>query len=655
MSSQLTNSLGSRAAGKVLAEIDTASKTSETEKAFSISKGPFGAFKSVKCREVPSIQLSPSPTLPKHDDSLLVDPEHDGFQSQSDLQEAFGMNWSLDELDGSFQSFLGCLDLLPAQDDSITASDPFSASMPDLQSDFTVDILPMSWPEHVEDTDCGEDGDIIVPATNSVETDNKSATSHADAAAIVAISPASSCLGAFTSLSKVPEQAQALLRYYKNHVGSTKTCGRGNFKSAWQLLFLPCAFETFAELSVLNEASQSRLAILCALLAHSAFQLNKTDLTPRYPNYWQHLGNKHQERARMHFKNAVKIEIHDSGLSGYKDLLMALIAMAMGSLCHGSRDSRVFLLDAERLIRVKGLSGHNSEIVRVLHHTYTYMRVIAEATYPFLDSESESDRTSLLGVEAVAPGSFKIREESLNTGLDPNQEKSETVGYADIHLESQGLWRETLHSNIHGIPESLMTLLAQTIQLSNEKDHLETRARSNPKLAGDLKTHVKTLEARIWTWSIESEIAVLSVAGKSQPIDNEGNLITQPSTQSMVQAMHRALIIYFYRHIHDVSAMLLQTLIHQALGYLESCLDSMVRGDDFALGIAWTVYVCARESISPELQERALKCISITDARGLHLTSKPSAEAVSLLWEKRRPLKSSIDHSFLLKETLCIG
>lgn len=304
---------------------------------------------------------------------------------------------------------------------------------------------------------------------------------------------------------------------------------------------------------------------------------------------------------------------------------------------------------------MKGLSGHSSEIVRVLHHTYTYIRVIAEATYPFWESESESDRTSLLGVEAVATRSFKIREESLNTGLDPDEEKSETVGYTDIHLESQGLWRETLHSNIHGIPESLMTLLAQTIQLSNEKDHLETRARSNPKLASDLKTHVKTLEGRIWTWSIESEISVLSVAGDLQTIDNEENLITQPSTQSMVQAMHRALIIYFYRQIHDVSAMLLQNVIRQALGHLESCLDSMVRGDDFALGIAWTVYICARESISPELQERALKCISITDARGLQLTSKPSAEALSLLWERREPLKSSIGHGLFLKETLCLG
>ncbi|KAK7445677.1 hypothetical protein Landi51_08073 [Colletotrichum acutatum] len=245
--------------------------------------------------------------------------------------------------------------------------------MPDLQSDFSVDILPMSWPEHVEDTTCGEDGDIIVPVTNAVETDNKLATPHADAATVVTIPPASSCLGASTSLSKVPEQAQALLRYYTSHVGSTKTSGQGKFKSAWQLLFLLCAFETFAEL------------------------------------------------------------------------------------------------------------------------------VIAEATYPFWDSESESDRTSLLEFEAIASNSFHIREESLNTGLDPNEEKSKTVGYADIHLESQGLWRETLHSNIHGIPESLMTLLAQTIQLSNEKDHLETRARSNPKLASDFKTHVKTLEGRIWT------------------------------------------------------------------------------------------------------------------------------------------------------------
>ncbi|KAK1479368.1 hypothetical protein CTAM01_14715 [Colletotrichum tamarilloi] len=398
MSSQLTDSLGSKAAGKVLAEIDRASKTSEPKKPFSISKGPFGVFKCLKRREVSLSQLSLSPITSEHDNSLLVDPEDESFQTGTDPREDFGIDWSENELEGSMQSSLDCLDLL--------------------------------------------DRDIIAPVTNAIETDNHLATSHANVATIMTIPPTSLCLGASISRTEVPEQAQTLLRYYKSHVGSTKISGQGKFKSTWQLLFLPCAFETFAEL------------------------------------------------------------------------------------------------------------------------------VIAEATYPFLDSESESDRTSLLGVEAIAHGSFHIREESLNTGLDPNEEKNETVGYADIHLESQGLWRETLHSNIHGIPESLMTLLAQTIQLSNEKDHLETRARSNPKLAIDLKTHVKTLEGRIWTWSIESEIAILSAAGKSQPIDNGTNLITQPSTQSMVQAMHRALIIYFYRQIRDVSAMLLQTVIDQALGYL---------------------------------------------------------------------------------------
>ncbi|UQC80820.1 uncharacterized protein CLUP02_06305 [Colletotrichum lupini] len=411
MSSQLTDSLGSKAAGKVLAEIDRASKTSEPKKPFSISKGPFGVFKCLKRREVSLSQLSLSPITSEHDISLLVDPEDESFQTGTDPREDFGIDWSENELEGSMQLSLDCLDLLVAQSDSITASDPFLALMPGLQSDFSVNVLLMSWPGDGEGNTCGKDRDIIAPVTNAIETDNHLATSHANVATIMTIPPTLLCLGASISRTEVPEQAQTLLRYYKSHVGSTKISGQGKFKSTWQLLFLPCAFETFAELLVLNEAGQT---------------------------FW--VATRSIERARMHLKNAVKVEVYDSGLGGYKDLLMALIAMAMGSLCYGSRDLRVFLLDAERLIRVKGLSSHNSEIVRVLHHTYTYMRVIAEATYPFLDSESESDRISLLGVEVIS-------------GMQ------------------------------------IYTLSYKTIQLSNEKDHLETRARSNPKLAIDLKTN----------------------------------------------------------------------------------------------------------------------------------------------------------------------
>ncbi|KAH9232190.1 hypothetical protein K456DRAFT_1912038 [Colletotrichum gloeosporioides 23] len=619
-----SGTLGSKSAGSILADLDSASKRSDTNTDFSVAQGPFGVFRMDESDMTSVASRSSSSGSTHHTAS---DTDDKGTEESIGLPgDLIEFNWSPPHQDIDFQSFLDNMDLSMGQDDVLSSTEAFTGSISDLLADIPTDL------EAISDFYLAEEEAVPEKDMYTLRSDTN-VTNQVAVGDTVPSPPLSINLDA---RSDMPEQAQALLRYYKTHIESAPTCIQSSrWKSPWKLLFLPCAFETFAELSLLGGTSHTRSAILCALLSHSAFQLHKSDSNSQ-SDYWHNLGVKHRDRAQKHLRNAVETEASDSEQTKYKELLMAFIAMAMISIYQGNRTARIFLLDAERLIRVRGLAEENPELIRVLHHVYTYLRVIAEGRYALDDGSVDSEQAEAFP-QVPESGSFRISEDLLNIGLDPGVQKNSKVGYGDIHLQVQGRWKETLHSRIHGIPESLMTLLSQTISLANEKNRLETRARCDPKLAADLKHHIKTLEERIWTWSSSSEVSMI-LTGDVSFCTKGPNLVCHPRNQAMISAIHRALIISFYRQVHDVSAMILQDVVRQALEQLESCINEMINSDDFALSLAWAAFICAREVISLDLQDRARHIISITDSRGVYFTSSPAMEVISSPWAKRQAI-----------------
>ncbi|KAF4992886.1 hypothetical protein FGRMN_6829 [Fusarium graminum] len=415
--------------------------------------------------------------------------------------------------------------------------------------------------------------------------------------------------------SGLPDEAQLLLRHYRQAMAGQRSTMQAKRKSPWEIIFLPCALETFAELSLWNKASHTRSSVFYTLLAHSALQLHMSK-TNDLSNNWKDVGLRNHERAQHHLQQALQHEMFGPKQASYKELLMAILAMAMTSLQNGARAFRIFLLDAERLIRLRGLANQNPFKTRLLHHMYTHLRVIAEKVQ---DRDVNQDRT------------FRITEEGLNIGLDPAQQKTDEIGYSDIHLEVQGQWSHTLYPVIYGIPESLMTLLSQTVSLSNEKKRLESVARCNPGISEALAKHTKTLENRIWAWK-----PTLHTTGSADIAGADQDLVMHPQIQSMTLAIHQALIIYFYRRVYDMNAMILQDLVKKTLDYLEPCLSELIDDQDFATSLAWPAFVAACEAVSSDLQERALKCLSITDDKGVYFTPKPAKAFVPLIWDKRK-------------------
>lgn len=265
---------------------------------------------------------------------------------------------------------------------------------------------------------------------------------------------------------------------------------------------------------------------------------------------------------------------------------------------------------------------------------YAHLRVIAESISLMAIDKSHADDANELSVTATR--AFHIGEEALNVGLDGALVKSHELGLTDIHLESQGRWSQTLFPAIYGIPESLMTLLSQTVSISNVKSFLESQALRNPKTHVALSHHIKSLEKTIWSFSLDQEMLEKNLARGNSDSDADEELLDHHLAQSMTRAMHQALILYFYRRVHNVSAYLLRDTVHRSLEHLENCVDELVSDQDFAFTLAWPAFITACEAVSQDDQEISLRILQKLDKQGFSFTPRPLKDIVTKVWDRRQ-------------------
>ncbi|KAK2616811.1 hypothetical protein QQS21_000188 [Conoideocrella luteorostrata] len=133
------------------------------------------------------------------------------------------------------------------------------------------------------------------------------------------------------STSILPAHSTVLLRYLKTEVLETTTSTLSRGMSPWRLLLLPCALETFAEISLWNTTSYARRSIFSTLLAKSAFHLSKSvSRGESAASFWLKIGIYHQHAAQDHLKSALKTKF--KGDVKYTEMLMAILSVGVVSV-----------------------------------------------------------------------------------------------------------------------------------------------------------------------------------------------------------------------------------------------------------------------------------------------------------------------------------
>lgn len=382
----------------------------------------------------------------------------------------------------------------------------------------------------------------------------------------------------------IPEHAVFLLKHYSTTVLNFLTPFR-HTKTPWHILFIPHVKNCLAGLTLGEQLDHASLSAFYGTLAISALSIGGVSES----QLWLQQGRAFQQLAREHAREMLKVAYKAPKSAKYKSILMALITMVQVSMFSGNRDqTECYFLEAEKFIRLRGLSRNKSRKVRLLHHCYAFERILYEST---ITSEVNS-RHRLHVREAVeSSGLVVVGQDSMHFRLSSWEDiqkemakvKGQYDGENDLHLERPGVWSATLYPEIFGIPEQWIATLSLVIRLGKEKEAAQNdRAERSPGL-GDFMSLAKGVEKVInhlpWPDQVE---------------DGLNNLLG---------AWQQALAIYFYRKIYDVDASLLQQKVVKVRDYI-------MRYEPMDLGrvcasarLIWPAFIAACEAEGLELQQ----------------------------------------------------
>ena len=393
----------------------------------------------------------------------------------------------------------------------------------------------------------------------------------------------------------------------------------------WHILFVPQLKDCLATLTLGDHLDEGSLTMFYGALAVSAMSLGVIHQSTT----WHDLADAYRRQGSLHAHSMVLDLYADAKTAQYKKPLMALLTMAQVSYFSGeSAQTESFLLEAERLVRLRGLARKKSRQVRLLHHCYAYMRLFHESMIVIPAAiESSHRREVRAAVEWSSVASHNI--DSLSFRLmewEDLQEammaiKDQFLRENDLHIGIPGLHVTSMYPEIFGIPEDYLFLLSQVIRLGNEKDLAENAAASGNAL--ELTEFLKRAKA------IEKGINKLC----PRPLPNHSpNPLVLPN---ILDGMKCALLIYFYRRIYDVNPSSLQANVVAVRDWL---LSHDQANPDFlygSFGLIWPAFIAACEAVGPVLQASFSQWFRSAERRSGMVSFRGMLSTAERVWQCR--------------------
>ncbi|KZF20051.1 hypothetical protein L228DRAFT_270806 [Xylona heveae TC161] len=492
------------------------------------------------------------------------------------------------------------------------------------------------------------------------------------------LSPLDSQLPPIQMASDICDLPTTTMRFLIDHYRSsiaTRLAPLQHLQSPWKAIHLPSAMQTIGDIALRGDSGNAGVALLFAILATSAFNLDSFGACPestRKATAWKNIGEMFRKRAKSRLQSALR-EQSKGKSSKYKELLAALLSMVTVCVASGQMDqARCFLLDAERLIWLRGLrKSPKSRKVLMLHSLFLYLRVVEEvtATDQLCSSNFYADDARQASAAGDSGNNSSLSCCRWPTLWTSRSRKGLVVEHEDVcSLEDQlvalpaGSKEMSAFERIYSIPESLFTLLSRATHLA----HARIRSSSKAQRAEDASNsggngsgrvggsgggggggltnafldQAKATETSILSWknpyrvmaelqlSFERSEAARSTATGSAstntctdtPSSFASSLDTDTDTDNtaaplnmetraallfdLIEAMHSALIIYFYREVRDISSIAIQHYVEKTVQHLLKHEQRKLEYADHASDICWPAFIAGCEAHSIEARDQ---------------------------------------------------
>ncbi|KAJ6110546.1 hypothetical protein N7486_002781 [Penicillium sp. IBT 16267x] len=418
MSQWLISAAPPKSTNQLLLTIDEASeKYKPSPEGLQLSFGPFGVFQVQLEQDKPASPDDPLPPAEEFEDASTSSPSQD----MSHILNTFPITSEFSQWSPGFMQSL----LEQPEGSSPVSPDLLAMTMDQTHMDTSIPPRSYQLTNFLSDTYCNP------------------------------MSPAS--LTSPPSLTiAIPQDAVFLLKHYSSTVISLMTPVRHK-KTPWHILFIPHVKGRLAALALGEDMSHASLCNFYGTLAISAFSLGGVSRSED----WLEQGELYLQCARKHAKLMLMTAYDIPKPAKYKAILMAILTMVQVSNFSGRGDrhqTEIYFLEAEKLIRLKGLKRKKSRKVRLLHHCYVFERMFHESIF-ICGASSVQRRHVRRTIESSGLSCCSVDGLSFRLYTWQNLEKEmlrvrdREEGENDLHLERPGLFSATLYPEIFGVPE----------------------------------------------------------------------------------------------------------------------------------------------------------------------------------------------------------
>lgn len=286
------------------------------------------------------------------------------------------------------------------------------------------------------------------------------------------------------------------------------------------------------------------------------------------------------------------------------------------------RNAAHYLRDIEEIINLHGVRKvSRSSKVRMLHSIFLYLRALTK-------------RTSI--DECPVPHSSGLKDLILSSAQDfckwdrliGFSSSSPEAGSLNLDIALDPTPYKSMFEEIYSVPQSLFKLILQTTHVSVVVEKLQQSGRL-PNVDHDaFSVEVKKLEARICTW----EYGVQEDLGYSPQTPLPGREVFP---YHLVQAVHKALIVYFYRCVRDVNGAILQFYVQKIIYHLLEYDKNKERHKDRSANTCWPGFIAGCEALDPQLREQIGDWLERSGrSTGIRMFTV-ALEAVQKVWQAR--------------------
>ncbi|KAJ0421722.1 fungal-specific transcription factor domain-containing protein [Aspergillus carlsbadensis] len=461
--------------------------------------------------------------------------------------------------------------------------------------------------------------------------------------------------------SDVLADAPFLLKHLQENVAPLMVAMPLGRKSPWTMLNMPAAVVTLGDVTFLSAQNirHARLANLYSILACSALHLTlqPSNNTDRPLEHWQRVTNQAFMRAKEQVQLSLKNELGPPTKAKYKDQMMALCALTEFTIMSGQPEhARCLLLDTERLVRLRGFVKRKiSQKARLLHHVYTWHRIVGESTYVLhdytpsktflyaLQNDFKSSRSAAPEDPTSRRDSFmRLEINATDRDLNIDERKDKETSLKDIHLEDSRNFPETLYKQIYGIPETWLSLLSQTTRLANVMEMFRHARNTVPNLSFDawdtLHRRGVRLEYMICSLNSNSRHSPNDSHDETDNPDNANNADADAKSPTprthLLRALNAALLIFFYRRIRNLHPQILQHHVDDVLTGLEEFRLALPPSEQIiGLGSIWPAFIAGCEAINSSRREAIVRWLDCAYASCRFPALEVAKEVMRGVWE----------------------